>query len=689
MFMPERPRPVEREQRRDVLEPGRPQPTHECLHAGGVELEHAERVPGAEHRERPLVVHLAQQDRVVHVERDAPVVADVPLRVREHGEVAQPQEVHLQQTERLRGAHLVLREDLAALGPHQRDDLRERARTDDDGGRVDAVVTLQPLESRRDLEDLAVLGLLTGGTELGRLDERLRERRLDPLDGGRHHLREVVADLERLVEDTRGVTDAGLGLDRPERHDLRDVVGAVPLGRVADHLAAATVVEVDVDVRHLDARRVEEAFEDESVADRVDPRDVGAVRDDGTTGRTATGPDADADRTGVPAEVGDDQEVGREPHLLDDAELVLDPLRDGGREWTAVALPSTLEDHRAQVLRLRAALGDGELRAAGRGRTRCGPAALRDLERRVQRVTMVGERRPHLRGGLHEELVGLEPEATRVGQLRPGLDAQQRVMRRDVVGARVVRVVGDDRAQAELTRQPLEHRPHAALLGDAVVLQLDEVAVGTEQVTEVPHDPSCCVLVATQEMLVDLRPEAAGEHDESLVMLGEQLHVDARLVPVALEVGPAGERHQVAVAGVVLGEHGQVVRPLLAVGAAALLVAARSDRLIQLRAEDRVQAPLRGRTVELDETEQHPMVGDRDAGLPIPLDRVQQVVDTRSAVEHRVLGVDVQVHESARSGRPASLSRTGGHDATDLRTDWPANLAAAPDATPEADGAVA
>jgi hypothetical protein len=77
------------------------------------------------------------------------------------------------------------------------------------------------------------------------------------------------------------------------------MVGAVAVGRVADHLAAPTVVEVDVDVRHLDARRVEEALEDEPVPDRVDPRDVGAVGDDGAAGGATTRTDADADRARV------------------------------------------------------------------------------------------------------------------------------------------------------------------------------------------------------------------------------------------------------------------------------------------------------------------------------------------------------------------------------------------------------
>jgi hypothetical protein len=139
-----------------------------------------------------------EEPRVVHVEVDAAVVAHVPLGVGEHREVAQPEEVHLEQAERLGRTHLVLGEDLAALGAHQRHDLGERSRADDHRGRVDAVVTLEALEPRRDLEHLAVLGLARARPAAPRTCERLLERRLDALHGRRHHLREVVTDLERL-----------------------------------------------------------------------------------------------------------------------------------------------------------------------------------------------------------------------------------------------------------------------------------------------------------------------------------------------------------------------------------------------------------------------------------------------------------------------------------------------------------
>ena len=50
------------------------------------------------------------------------------------------------------------------------------------------------------------------------------------------------------------------------------------VGGVAHHLAAATVVEVDVDIGHRRALGVEEPLEQQAVLDRVDVGDAAARR---------------------------------------------------------------------------------------------------------------------------------------------------------------------------------------------------------------------------------------------------------------------------------------------------------------------------------------------------------------------------------------------------------------------------
>ena len=121
------------------------------------------------------------------------------------------------------------------------------------------------------------------------------------------------------------VADRRLGAQRPEGDDLRHPVVAVLAGDVLDHLVAARVGEVDVDVRHRHAVGVQEALEREPIGDRVDRRDAQRVGHDAPRRRSPAGRH-DPLLPGEAREVGHDQEVAGVPHPLDDAQLVLEPL---------------------------------------------------------------------------------------------------------------------------------------------------------------------------------------------------------------------------------------------------------------------------------------------------------------------------------------------------------------------------
>ena len=63
--------------------------------------------------------------------------------------------------------------------------------------------------------------------QLGRQLQRLVDRVVAAQDRGRIHLAETIPDRRREPEDAGGVADPLLALDRLERDDLGDVVGAV------------------------------------------------------------------------------------------------------------------------------------------------------------------------------------------------------------------------------------------------------------------------------------------------------------------------------------------------------------------------------------------------------------------------------------------------------------------------------
>ena len=278
-----RPRPVERDEGDEVLELGRLHRAERLAHARRLELEDAGRVPAREHRVRL---------RVVERERSDVDAADELDRLVDDVEVPQAEEVHLQQAELDDVVHADLRDHLLVGALLlQRDDLDERLRADHDAGRVDRVRARQPLERPREVDDL--LRDRVGVDRLAQLGAGL-ERRLERLARAfRHELRDAVDDAVGNVEHAARVANGRARGHRREGDDLRDAVAPVLLGDVVDDAIAARDREVDVHVRQVLARRVQEALEEEAVAHRVDVRDLEAVRGERAGSRAAPGPDAD------------------------------------------------------------------------------------------------------------------------------------------------------------------------------------------------------------------------------------------------------------------------------------------------------------------------------------------------------------------------------------------------------------
>ncbi len=84
---------------------------------------------------------------------------DVLEAVVEDGEVAQAEEVHLQQAQRLAGTHVELGDDGAVgVAALDRDDVEQRFAAEDDAGGVDPPLPLEPLEARAVSTTLATSG---------------------------------------------------------------------------------------------------------------------------------------------------------------------------------------------------------------------------------------------------------------------------------------------------------------------------------------------------------------------------------------------------------------------------------------------------------------------------------------------------------------------------------------------------
>jgi hypothetical protein len=154
--------------------------------------------------------------------------------------------------------------------------------------------------------------------------ERLLQRHLQL---GGNHLRQPVAFAVAQAHDATHIAHDGFRAHRAERDDLRHGVATIFLPRVFDDVRAPVVREININIRRIDALGIQEALEEQPVTDRINVRDLQQVGDNRAGGATARHA-RDAFAAPVLDEVGDDQEVGNEPGLLDDAKFELEPVND-------------------------------------------------------------------------------------------------------------------------------------------------------------------------------------------------------------------------------------------------------------------------------------------------------------------------------------------------------------------------
>jgi hypothetical protein len=105
---------------------------------------------------------------------------------------------------------------------------------------------------------------------------------------------------------------------------LSYVVGAILLVDIGKDFVAAVVLKIKVNIRELAAFDIQESFEDKSVCQRVDIRDVQTIKGQ-TGGSTSADTEIDALSSGKGDYVPDNQEVVGKLCLLDDIKLVRKP----------------------------------------------------------------------------------------------------------------------------------------------------------------------------------------------------------------------------------------------------------------------------------------------------------------------------------------------------------------------------
>ena len=210
----------------------------------------------------------------------------------EHRQRLQAEEVELHQSRRLDPFHVELGHRHVGLRiAIERHQFAQRPVADHDAGGVGRGVAGQAFEALRDVEGarhhrVLVAKRLQLRLALDRLRQRHRRGRIL-----RHQFGQLVDLAVRHLQHAADVAQHAARLQRAEGDDLRHLVAAVALLHVVDHLVAAVLAEVDVEVRHRHALGIEEALEQQAEADRIEIGDGQRIGDQRARARAAARPD--------------------------------------------------------------------------------------------------------------------------------------------------------------------------------------------------------------------------------------------------------------------------------------------------------------------------------------------------------------------------------------------------------------
>ena len=577
------------------------------------------------------------------------------------GEVAQPQEVEFHQTDRL---HVVLVElrhghGVLAVGQIQGTIVGELARGDEHAAGVHAHVARQSLERPGELpqllDRLAVVGVFHQLAQLRFELERLVERhRFDALE--RDELGEAVAQAIGQVEYAPHVAHHGFGGHGAEGGDLAHRVVPITIAHVLDHSVAPILAEVDVEVGHGYPLGVEEALEEERIAQGVEVGDAQAVGDERACARTASRADGHAVFLGPVDEVGHDEEVAGKAHLDDGSGLEGEPL------FVARALAFALGLDRVEFAQthfqpflgaLDEVVVQRHARWRGEGRQeilaqRDGErGAPRDLAGVLQRLGQVGEALGHL-GAAEEVLLGGKGlGAPGVGEHRALGDAHARLVRLEILWAHELDGVRGHHRQPQAGGEPDcgFHVELGVWLPGA--LQLEVEGVG-EDLGPAPRRRFGFLFFLGEQQAPRFALHRPGEGDEAAAGFPfEPSRVDLGAAAVlVLEIGATEELAQLAIAFAVAGNEQHPP------GVGAVLFVADPD----VHADHRLDALGARGLVELDHAEEVHRIRDAQGGHAVGGGRGDGIREGADAVGERVFRVQAQMdvgrHQGSRRVAP-------------------------------------
>ena len=612
--------------------------------AGRLQLENALGLALSQHGKglRVIIRHLI--DGEIRVKG-----TDLLLRILDHRQVSQAQEVHFQQAQLLNGGHGVLGDD-GIIVAGQGHIAAHRVSGDHHAGGMGRGVAGHALQLHGGINELAhPLIIFILFPQLGRHFQRLLQGNMQ---GGGHQLGHHIGFGIGEIQRTAHIPDGATGCHGAKGGDLRHMVGTVFAHHILNHLAPAFLAEVGIEVGHADAFRVQKPLEDQRILHGIHFCDMHAVGHDGCCTRATARTDRDPLFLGIADEIPYDEVVVYITHPADDTDLVFQPLHIAFRR-VGVPLPEAVITQLAEVFLIGVALRHRERGQMVLIEHKFQIAHIGNLLGVGESLVAVGEQLAQLFLALEVKFLCLEFHAVFFVHGLAGLDAQQHILHVGIFLAQIVGVIGDHQGQARFPCHAHHALVHRHLLLDAMILQFQIEMLRAEDPCHAQSIGLGSLIIFSHQVLGHAAGQAGRGGNQTLMVLFQQLQIHSGL---AVKTIGKGLRHQQAQILITLAVPAQQHQMIGVIVQAVDPVCHAAACHIHLTADNGLDACSLGGLIKIDTAIHDAMIRNGNGSLAQLLDPVHHAANAAGTVQQAELGMDMKMYKTHTVASFASSS---------------------------------
>ena len=418
------------------------------------------------------------------------------------------------------------------------------------------------------------------------------------------------------------------------------MVGAVFFNDIVYNFASAFVAEINIEIGHADPLGVEKALEQQAVFHRVDAGYTDSIGGYAARSRSSAGADGNIAASRMIYEIVDYQIIVDIAHAADNREFVVEALLILLGDILAVAAVHPLLRHIFKILKVILIPGHFEMRQLRFAELELDIAAFGYFRSPLDRVGVLRKEREHLLLAFQIELLRLELHARILAEGMVRLDADEHLLHLGIFFGDIMNIVRGDERNPRLPRQLGEHRDYTPLLGQTVILNLEEEVVFAHD-GAIPEGFFLRALVVTAEQSArNFSREARRKCNKPLVIFFEELTVYSRFCIKARDESLRHKLYQILISCFIFAEQYQMI----ALGIEGMdFVKAGARRHIHLASDYRLYPALFRRAVKVDDAVHNAVVGHGDARLTEALHLVHKLLDAARAVKQAVFGMKMKV----------------------------------------------